>query len=100
MPKYKKKPVVIEAIEWKGNNLHEVYTFMGEKVGFNGDWRIQDRFHELETYNRLHGLKIETLEGTMKAEVGDYIIKGVSGEFYPCKPDIFQQTYEEVTNNG
>ena len=41
-------------------------------------------------------LKIETLEGVMKASVGDYIIKGVNGEFYPCKPDIFQKTYEEV----
>lgn len=39
---------------------------------------------------------IETLEGTMKASVGDYIIKGVNGEFYPCKPDIFEKTYEEV----
>ena len=41
-------------------------------------------------------IKIETLEGTMKASVGDYIIKGVNGEFYPCKPDIFEKTYEEV----
>lgn len=41
-------------------------------------------------------LKIETLEGTMKASVGDYIIKGVNGEFYPCKPDIFEKTYERV----
>lgn len=42
-------------------------------------------------------IKIETLKGTMKASVGDYIIKGVNGEFYPCKPDIFAKTYEEVT---
>lgn len=43
-------------------------------------------------------LKIETLEGIMKASVGDYIIKGVNGEFYPCKPDIFEKTYERVTD--
>lgn len=42
-------------------------------------------------------VKIETLEGTMRANVGDYIIKGINGEFYPCKPDIFMKTYEEVT---
>lgn len=41
-------------------------------------------------------LKIKTLEGVMTADIGDYIIKGVNGEFYPCKPDIFEKTYEEV----
>lgn len=45
-------------------------------------------------------LKIETLEGIMKASVGDYIIKGVNGEFYPCKPDIFEKTYERVTDEA
>ena len=45
---------------------------------------------------KTHVLKIETLEGVMNASVGDYIIKGVNGEYYPCKPDIFEKTYEEV----
>lgn len=94
--RYRKKPVVIEAVEWNGRNLFEVRTFMGERVNFDGDWRVQDRFHELETHSRLYGLKIETLEGTMNADVGDYIIKGVHGEFYPCKPDIFEKTYEKA----
>ena len=94
--RYKKKPVEIEAVVWVGNNLKEVYEFMGNEVDYEGDWRIQDRFHDLEKNCELNGLEIETLEGTMKANKGDYIIKGVQGEFYPCKPDIFHKTYEKV----
>ena len=79
---YRKKPVVIEAIQWNGNNHIEVAEFM---FGAN-------------VYINVHKgyVEIETLEGKMFAEVNDYIIKGVKGEFYPCKPDIFEQTYEEV----
>ena len=80
--KYRKKPVVIEAIQWTGNNHIEVAEFM---FGANVYINIQKGYVE-----------IETLEGKMFAEVNDYIIKGVKGEFYPCKPDIFEQTYEEV----
>jgi hypothetical protein len=94
--KYRKKPVVIEAVEWKGDNLKNVYEFMGQEVDFKGDWRIQDRFHELQRDKCLNGLSIDTLEGAMKADLGDYIIKGIKGEIYPCKPDIFKQTYEKV----
>lgn len=78
--KYKKKPVIIEAIQWKGKNLSEIDDFMGGTVENKGTTLI-----------------IHTLEGDMKANIGDYIIKGVNGEFYPCKPDIFAKTYEEVT---
>lgn len=77
---YRKKPVVIEAIQWTGNNLNEIVMFT-EK-------------HNLQCGE--NELKIKTLEGNMIASLGDYIIKGVKGEFYPCKPDIFEQTYEEV----
>lgn len=56
-------------------------------------WEV-DEFHGEDADNPY--MYIETLEGTMKASVGDYIIKGVNGEFYPCKPDIFEKTYEEV----
>jgi hypothetical protein len=78
MAKYRKKPVVIEAVEWKGNNVSEIKEFAGTKAkyAFNGD------------------LFIETKEGVMLADVGDFIIKGVKGEFYPCKSDIFWMTYE------
>ena len=80
MPKFRKKPVVIEAMQWNGNNLDEVFRF--------GD----DNDTALELQGEM--IKIETLEGTMTAQIGDWIIKGVNGEFYPCKPDIFEKTYE------
>lgn len=79
--RYKKKPVEIEAIQWNGNNISEICKFM--KV---------DKSHLL--FNG--SLYIATIEGTHHASVGDYIIKGIKGEFYPCKPDIFLQTYEAV----
>ncbi len=76
--KYRKKPVVIEAMQWTGENTGRVFDFVGYDCLVN------------------HKLVINTLEGKHYASVGDYIIKGVQGEFYPCKPDIFEQTYEEV----
>jgi len=81
MRKYRKKPVVIEAIKWDGNN----YLQMDDFIGSNNN-----------LYTKNKKLNIVTLEGTMTANIGDYIIKGVEGEFYPCKPDIFHKTYEEV----
>lgn len=85
--KYRKKPVIIEAIQFEDNSdrIIEIHEFMG-----GGTIRVnyEDKDNPY--------LKIETLEGIMKASVGDYIIKGVNGEFYPCKPDIFEKTYERV----
>ena len=77
--KYRKKPVVIEAVQWVGNNLSDIETFIGRSVK-----------------NKETTIVIRTLEGDMEASIGDYIIKGVNGEFDPCKPDIFDKTYEEV----
>jgi hypothetical protein len=80
MPRYRKKPVEINAVQWLGNNLTEVIETVERNV------------HPIP-----HGrLQIKTLEGTMTAEQGDFIIKGVQGEVYPCKPDIFRQTYEPI----
>lgn len=76
--KYCKKPVVIEAIQWDGYNLEELQNFVGSALEYDGK------------------LIIHTLEGDHEAKVGDYIIKGVQGEFYPCKPEIFAKTYEAV----
>ena len=78
--KYRKKPVVIEAVRFDGTDE-------------SCDWLLpQLESGEIgRAFNKLH---IKTLEGVMTAEVGDYIIKGVNGEFYPCKPDIFHKTYE------
>lgn len=88
MPKkYRKKPIVVEAIQVRYGyiNLKEVHEFLGEQGGFHN----------------LLGKKpfIRTLEGDMYISDGDYIIKGVQGEFYPCKPDIFEATYETVDND-
>jgi hypothetical protein len=79
--KYRKKPVVIEAIQWTGENTVDIDTF------------TNSNFVEV-TRGGIKMLEIYTLEGTMKAHINDYIIKGVQGEFYPCKPKIFEETYE------
>lgn len=86
MHKYTKKPVEIEAIQWTGDNRDEIWEFCPLSY-FNTD---------LET--GALSLMIQTLEGSMQASIGDYIIKGIKGEFYPCKPDIFEMTYDKVTN--
>ncbi len=83
--KYRKKPVEIEAVEWNGANHLITETFM-KGSGASIDY----------SEYQLGVIKIPTLEGVMDARVGDYIIKGVKGEFYPCKPDIFKLTYEKV----
>lgn len=79
--KYRKKPVVIEAVQWTGKNFDRLTLFCN---------KIKS------AYIPTGELTIETLEGNMTASIGDYIIKGVKGEFYPCKPDVFEATYEEV----
>lgn len=77
---YRKRPVVIEAMLWDGEP-----TTLGAIL----HWADAD-------YHADGYLVIHTLEGTMRAEPGDFIIKGVAGDFYPCKPDIFEATYEEL----
>ena len=90
--KYRKKPVVIEAIQWNGDNLNEIKEFVGESL----DYSIIDTAWEVGKGAPHVLMKIHTLEGEHECTKGDYIIKGVQGEFYPCKPDIFEQTYEVV----
>lgn len=80
--KFVKKPVVIEALQWTGNNHNEMAAFLGESKG------VTDKDRD--------ALIIFTLEGAMTALKGDWIIKGIRGEFYPCPSDIFEQTYELV----
>ena len=82
--KFRKKPVVVDAIQWTGENDFEMSSFLFT------DWHkyVNDC------------LVIKTREGEMTASVGDWIIKGVAGEFYPCKPDIFWETYEVYTLPG
>lgn len=93
--KYRKRPVVIEAIQLDGSHqsIKAVLEFMGQHVA--GDDMAQKKFDDYVFMCNRNGMHIDTLEGGHIASVGDFIIKGVNGEFYPCKPDIFEKTYEE-----
>ena len=95
MAKYRKKPVVIEAVQWTGENLAEVLSFTGKSPRFE-EWFSS--FDEYATHVASDGnkFKVFTLEGTMVADIGDWIIRGVKGEHYPCKPHIFAETYEDA----
>ena len=76
--RYRKKPIVIEAVRWEGS-LPPIMAFVSVEFSIDDETR---------------SLFIPTLEGEMRADIGDWIIKGVEGEFYPCKPTIFDATYE------
>ena len=85
MSKYRKKPVVVEAVQlFLPETPGDIAVWCGGKVCGEGDLSAKV------------WIEIETLEGTMRADYGDFIIKGIKGEFYPCKPDIFEATYEEA----
>lgn len=92
--KYIKKPIEIEAIQLTKDNIIEVFNFLD-------DTNYEKIKNKLELDEMVYGIKeqgyigISTLEGYMKASFGDYIIKN-QGKFYPCRPNTFQQTYEEV----
>lgn len=94
--KYRKKPVVIEAIQWTGKNNREMFDFLTNYELTNEFMSNTGENFDIDHDKINGGLIIKTLEGEHLASIGDYIIKGVKGEFYPCKPDIFEQTYEEV----
>jgi hypothetical protein len=81
--KYRKRPVEIEAMLWSGSNWHEMLAW----VKWDNDAAV---------FNDHGKLIIPTLEGDMTADEGDWVIRGIAGEFYPCKPDIFEATYEAV----
>lgn len=85
--KYRKKPVVIEAVQFTDDKAETIISLQGF---MQSEIRVSYKNIEKPV------IKIETLEGIMEASLGDYIIKGVNGEFCPCKPDIFKKTYEEV----
>jgi hypothetical protein len=85
MPKFRKKPVVIEAVQFTGKNAFEIFKFIGDKEALDCDM-----IHS--TDNPV----IETLDGRMECRPGDWVIRGINGEHYPCKPDIFEKTYEPV----
>jgi hypothetical protein len=108
MSKFRKKPVVIEAVQWTGANVQAVAEFLAgadllvSRTPTEGDILKRDHhdaFHRIASFDLAvtpPTLAIPTLEGTMTAISGDWIIRGVKGEFYPCNPDIFAATYEPV----
>lgn len=96
MPIYRKKPVEIEAIQWDGSIscADTIEKWSG------GATRCEGYFPEVAGFgdarDMVIGIFVKTLEGEMRADPGDYIIRGVKGEYYPCKPDIFDATYDHV----
>lgn len=96
MNRYVKKPIAIEAVKWEGFNNDEIKDFAGDSVKI-------EVIREGDADNGISlsvDCSIETLEGVMKANLGDYIIKGVNGEFYPCKQDIFEKTYDKADDSS
>lgn len=79
---YRKKPVVINAIQWNGTNKEEIVDFLEDDGNYHFEYDDD--------------LVVHTLEGNHHANLGDFIIQGIKGEFYPCKPDIFEMTYEKA----
>ena len=94
--KYRKKPLIIEAIELRDNNILQVEEFIEQKEIKLDNRTASDKFDDFKDIVRSKGRPIETLEGTMNASIGDFIIRGINGEVYPCKKDIFHKTYEPV----
>ncbi len=90
MQRFRKKPLVIEAVQWQGTNAHEIIDWLDARGGFDnyGVHLAED------------GTSIKTLEGWMTVTPGDWIVRGVKGELYPCKPDIFAASYEPEDPQG
>ena len=101
MAKFRKRPVVIEAMRWPHSAPDRAKVYEWMDPDYRG-WPYMPAVGTKECYELRKGvdgpmrLAIPTLEGVMEASPGDWIIKGVKGEFYPCKPDIFDATYEPV----
>ena len=90
---YRKKPITVEAVQFDGSTTMK-YACEAWIAGKSDAPKSDD----IQTLDCSKTVVIQTLEGDMQASPGDYIIKGVCGEFYPCKPDIFKKTYEEVSD--
>lgn len=88
--KYRKKPVEVDAIQYTGNNIDEIKQFVGAALFEKGAHYPTGGIAWIKLF-------IKTLEGDMEVSAGDYIIRGIKGEFYPCKPDIFEATYSAVS---
>lgn len=86
--RYRKRPMVIEAMQWTGDNIHQIWDWAG----------AQDVYGPTE--KNLNSLIISTLEGKMRCNLGDFVLKGIRGELYPCEKSIFIESYEEVEDTS
>lgn len=105
MAKYRKKPVIIEAVQYiRGQEVPAVEFLGGYDRNIHevriGEYETDVAKFTMDWYDQGCSIDIKTLEGLMHVSDGDWIIKGVNGEFYPCKPDIFEKTYEKVEENN
>ena len=92
MATYRKNPVEIEAVQFNGFDTTSGQVILSERP----EWLISEFGNRILFFGEKDTLTIKTLEGEHIASIGDYIIKGVKGELYPCKPDIFELTYDKV----
>lgn len=90
--KYVKGPQIIEAVQWTGKNVMEIISFVGLR-------HIRVKYADKFDSSKGAEITIITLEGDHYVSIGDYIIKGIKGEFYPCKQDIFKKTIKELINH-
>ena len=98
--KYIKKPFPVEAIQFTGMNESEISEFAKGKIWVNQQIDPNTKYIEKNPWNTLTRYSIDTLEGEMRFDVGDYIVKGIKGEFYAVDKEIFEETYEEASNIG
>ncbi len=98
--RYRKLPVEIDAVQWTGTNLFAIMTFI---EGVEPNLEKEANISAWATYQQIvedKGLRIHTLAGIMDASIGDFIIKGISGDYYPRNPEAFKATYEKVNEKG
>lgn len=89
----------MEAVQWTGKNQREMFDFLTDYKKTKHYPTLEEESFRIDLCNgtcMVGNLIIKTLEGELIASIGDYVVKGIAGEFYPCKPDIFEQTYELV----
>lgn len=84
---YRKKPIPIEAVQWDGTNTSELMKFSRD---------VRFIYHEEANKKVITEMYVQTREGDLYANIGDYILKGIKGEVYPCAREIFEETYEEI----
>lgn len=99
MTKFRKESIVVEAIQWTGKSQRIMFDFLTNNTKINESITLEEDTFRIDLVNggcQVGNLIIKTQEGDMKADIGDYIIKDTNNKFYPCKPDLFKETYELI----